>query len=1089
MKFVNIAVCCKTTLLGLLVFGISLLDANCATFSVLHEFQGADGATPVGGLLVDANQVIYGTTYEEGQVRGGTLFKIENGQFSTLHQFGTETPDVRASRSTLISDGQGNIYGTGSGGGGAGLGVVFKWNSTAGLKVIKEFSGIDGALPFGGLVRDNGGVLYGSTFYGGHIFGSADAPLGFGSIFRITPDGTFTQLHSFNGADGYGPQHRLDLHDGFLYGGTVYGQPVSGNIFRITPAGQQFSVVKPSAGDGYNFVGGMVSDQAGNLYGAVMNTSVGGIGAIYKIDRAGTYQLMHKFTGPDGAYPSSELLLIGDRLFGTTNGLNNFRTPNPANGGFGTVFELNIKTNVLTTLQKFNGPNGANPATGLTVDSTGNLIGAAQYGGQFGKGVIFRIANAVTRQEAAMYWDEHRPLKPVDVLTSRYDNERTGANLLENILTSSNVKPGVFSKLFEYKVGTDKPAHIYAQPLYVSSVETAIGVRDLLVVATMGNELYAFDGQGPREGEQFVWKQSFGTPVSVRDIVQPEYIGPVLVNPANNIIGTIGIESTPVIDRNRGVIFVVSKSIAARSENLIRVRQDLHAVDLRTGALLHSTEIRATSGSKKFSAGNQNQRAGLTLSNGQVVIAWASHEDQNDWHGWMMSFTYDPQIGFIRTGVFNPTTAGWGGGIWQSGRSPAVAPDGRVFVFTGNGEPHVVNGQRNYTNALISLNPVALRVLSYFMPSEERSEFLSCRDLDFGGGGPMIIPNTRWIVGGGKEGRMYVWDYDNLGGAGSKNTEFGVVQQFFAGEQIRTCDTAGIHGWLCLCVLTPHYLRAGHIMSGPVYWNRSDASGGAMMYIWPEDNNLRGFRVHPDRNPPIDEVPILSSHLQLQGHPGGTLTLSSNGDRRDSGIVWASRYIPTREPVGDDVGAKHQILKGRLDAYSAHDLRLIWSSSEDWDYAKFVPPTVANGKVYMATFSNKIIVYGLLPQDRIAPTVRISPVEIVNMKLRATVSASDPVTGNPLVGKVTISGSSLTVPKNGISNLQHFSLAGTTGMPMTFAACYALRFDTTDCSRDRKPPCVKKILPAACAVDVDIPGWVHTTRSISSSSPIPPDAP
>jgi len=567
------------------------------------------------------------------------------------------------------------------------------------------------------------------------------------------------------------------------------------------------------------------------------------------------------------------------------------------------------------------------------------------------------------------------------VWTSRYDQYRTGANPKEKLLNTENVNPNTFGLLFFYTLlrNGEPGGDVYAQPLYVPNlVIPGKGLRNVLLVATMNDMVIALDADGPPPGSDGVlWSRSLGTPPTVSTILE----GEICPAPCTNIRGDAGITSTPVVDLARGALFLV-----ARTADGSGYHQWLHALDLSTGGDLPGSpaEIQASFRNRTFDPEIQNQRVGLALAGGRIIIAWGSHEDKKPYHGWVLSYRYDGRV-FTQTGVFNTTPngdthflCGWTanncahGGIWQSGRAPAVDDSGRVILFIGNGKADRANGGEDYGNSIVALDPRTLAVNDWHTASNHIE--INAADLDLGGSGPMIAPGGRWIVGGGKQGVMYTWRAADFGGASGG----GPVQQFFAGDSHWGCLPAGGDsppGLICLN-------HAGHIMGGPVYWDRPSQDGGPMLYNWSEDSELRAYRFHPDVEPPIDETPAFRGPDILKGHPAGILTLSADGSSAKSGIVWAAAYdADSGDPSDRDHGALHYVRDGILRAYAATDLRPLWHSEMNPGrdrlgiFAKFVPPTVVNGRVYMATFSNRIAVYGLLrhPYRRPVPIGSLIP--------------------------------------------------------------------------------------------------------------------
>ena len=667
----------------------------------------------------------------------------------------------------------------------------------------------------------------------------------------------------------------------------------------------------------------------------------------------------------------------------------------------------------------------------------------------------------------------------VDVLTSRNDNERTGANLDETLLNTANVNRRDFGRLFHYDLSFNgQPGgHVYAQPLYVSNVRIpGKELVNLVLVATTNNLVYAFDADGARPGSDgIIWKRSLGMPPSMDQIWHwggcPGW-DCSLKGP--NIHGYVGIMSTPVIDRNRGIIFVMARTLGAPRQTAYR----LHALDLVTGNERAGSpiEIRANASGIVFDPVTHNQRPGLALVNNQIIVAWGAHEDLMRYYGWVMSYRFENDA-FTQTGAFVTTPGGdpspdcaslknvpsrcAHGGIWMAGRAPAIDADGNVLLFVGNGRNDMTAPvSTNFGNSFLKLDSVFLRVQDYFTPDNHL--YLNETDLDLGGSGPMIIPRSNLVVGGGKQGVMHVWRADNLGRFAPGDPM--VVQKFDIGEAHEHSDTG---------MDTPggvgvgHFIvssHPGHIMGGPVFWSRRDNATGSRLYHWGENSFLTSYKVNPAAPIPIS-APVATGPDLQEGHPGGILTLTAHGDDLASGVIWAATYdaSDTWVPVLGTIGALNKVVPGRLRAYSAEGLRPLWTSddvpadprlesaarfiadyraealpvlysspsnllrffadysalrrlwttngaalnkriegfykflraypegrvsglmqpgngsqfiqdyavaakelSQLWtlgDFAKFTPPTVANGRVYMATFSNQLVVYGLLDHN------------------------------------------------------------------------------------------------------------------------------
>src|SRR5579883_168722 len=258
------------------------------------------------------------------------------------------------------------------------------------------------------------------------------------------------------------------------------------------------------------------------------------------------------------------------------------------------------------------------------------------------------------------------------VLSQRYDNARTGANLSELTLTTANVNVNQFGKLFSLSVD----GSTQAQPLYVPNVPIpGKGTHNVLYVATMNDKVYAFDADNNAGANASpLWMRDFTnaaagiTAVPITDIAC-----------ACNVVGNVGIESTPVIDPASETIYLL-----ARTKENGSYFQRLHALDITSGAERPGSPvaIHASVGSATFDPLIENQRSSLAIANGKVYIAWASHEDSHAYHGWIMA--YNAQT-LAQSAVFCVTPSGTWGGVWESGWAPSIDANSDVYYISGNG--------------------------------------------------------------------------------------------------------------------------------------------------------------------------------------------------------------------------------------------------------------------------------------------------------------------------------------------------------------------------------------------------------------------
>ena len=503
------------------------------------------------------------------------------------------------------------------------------------------------------------------------------------------------------------------------------------------------------------------------------------------------------------------------------------------------------------------------------------------------------------------------PAAPLKVLSNRYNPAGTGGNVQEHVLRPANVTAATFGKLYSY--GVD--GSVFAQPLFVSGVNVAgHGRHNVLYVATMHDKVYAFDADAAGAP---LWMRDLthgGTPVPVADITQSNDL---------NVVGNVGILSTPVIDDRAHAMYLL-----ARTKEDGHYRQRLYALDIRNGqdltapvsieASVKSSAKDAEHGVLHFDARNGNQRTALALSGNAVVIAWASHEDIEPYHGWIMA--YDRKT-LHQVAVLCTTPSGSEGGIWQSGRGPAVDSDGSIYYEVGNGN---WDGVRNFGETLLKLRlgPAGFEIADYYTPADYAD--LNQKDADFGSTGPMLLPHTKLVICGDKHGVLTLLNRESLGHT--------------APTERQRPQMLPVNG--------------GRVLSGPAYW---DSPAGPLLYVWGEADFLKAFRFNGRT---LDAKPIATGKAHAHGSPGGALTVSSHGSKAGTGIVWS--MLTTQK------SADHGNAAGTLYAHDALTLQELWNSEQNatrdrlGTLVKFVPPLVARGKVYAVTYDNAVQVYGLL---------------------------------------------------------------------------------------------------------------------------------
>lgn len=601
----------------------------------------------------------------------------------------------------------------------------------------------------------------------------------------------------------------------------------------------------------------------------------------------------------------------------------------------------------------------------------------------------------------ALPWATHAqtapaPIASVGVFTQRNDNARSGANLREARLNTSNVQARSFGKLWTRQVDGE----VYAQPLYVPALKIGGKTRNVLFVATEHNSVYAFDADDP-EAFAPLWTRNFGPSVPVSDIGST-------CGAYRDMSREAGITGTPVIDPKTNTLYVV-----ARTKPSDRTyHQHLHALDLMTGhdRANSPVEIRATM--KGSGAGNKNgvlsfdplihnQRASLLLLQGTVYIAWASHCDTGDYHGWVLG--YDAHS-LEQTAIFNTTPNGWAGGIWQSGTGLSADAQGNLYMAVGNGTFTLDQpGGQDIGDSFIKVGTqgvgpgkqTPLQLLDSFTPHDQAA--LLKDDADLGSTGALLLHDERLVIGGNKRGTLFALSMDKLGGYNAEHDN-PAAQSFAA---------------------TP----GGHLHGTPIYW-KSDALG-PLIYAWGEQDFLKVRRIQNSR---IEETPLAQSDFPAPpGMPGGFLSLSALGGKAGTGILWAS--LPA------DRDANQAVVPGVLRAFDASNIKHeLWNSLQNaqrddlGNFPKFCQPTVVDGHVYMATFSGQVICYGLnppalLPIPSIAPPggkpgTLVSLVGETGAQLRYTLDGSDPSPASPLYA------SPLKIAKSGQLRVRAFKKGG-----------------------------------------------------------------
>jgi uncharacterized repeat protein (TIGR03803 family) len=378
---------------------MAVIAAPAQTFTSLVDFSGSDGANPETSLILSTDGNFYGTAAQGGANGHGSVFQLTpGGTLTTLYSFCSlaSCADGNAPEGGLVQGTDGNFYGTTQIGGAYNYGTIFKITSAGTLTTLHSFHFADGAYPQAALVQAPSGTFYGTARQGGLVGGD-------GAIFKITPAGAFAALHSFSGSDGAYPSASLvRASDGNFYGTTEIGGSGTycgvgtecGTVFKMTPTGTLTTLHSFDGTDGTDPLSTLVETSSG-FYGTTYQggnlscDSPYGCGTVFKITPSGTLTTLHRFHLTDGAFPGSGLALGSDgNLYGTTT--------SGAEGIYGTVFETTPE-GAVTTLHSFADTDGSGPLGVLLEVSNGTFYGTTTFGGTSNDGTIFSLTLAPAR--------------------------------------------------------------------------------------------------------------------------------------------------------------------------------------------------------------------------------------------------------------------------------------------------------------------------------------------------------------------------------------------------------------------------------------------------------------------------------------------------------------------------------------------------------------------------------------------------------------------------------------------------------------------------------------------------------------------
>jgi hypothetical protein len=575
----------------------------------------------------------------------------------------------------------------------------------------------------------------------------------------------------------------------------------------------------------------------------------------------------------------------------------------------------------------------------------------------------------------------------VDIWTVGVNNTRQGWNRFETVLTPANVPK--LRKTREFIVDEK----IDVSPLVVA---------DKLYVFTMTNTAYVFD---VNTGAQLAPPRQLAPPFDPRpDPGQMDRW---------KLYHNWGITATPVIDVATSTIYVTTfgkpnaDSPNTERNNVLWILDANTLADKKPPVLIDGNADNGGGGiANGFTTPYQKLRAGLGLltdggGNKAVVIAFSINGEnpRGPGHGFVVAYDargLNREEGFTPTpAIWNVTPGGGAGGVWMSGSGPAI--DGEdIYLATGNGmDPGTIPG--NFGESFVKLRYTAgvpgvdngkprLAVIDYWGAFSDFGR--ADEDQDLGAAGVFLIPERGNLIGGGKDGILYNLDKNNLG-KDSWNPQFNLpfVATYLPNAPNAAAGlpttTAPDPNWPIvnrdrnLPAQTPAG-KSYHIHGTPVYMERAK---GGIVYVWGENERLKAFnfefatkRITSFRG---QGTQVASGNMPAPGGmPGGRLVVSSNGTAPGTGVVWG--VYPTQG------NANSAVVHGALVAYDATTVtngkmkQLFHSdanpANDMGNFAKYSTPVVANGKVYVATFSNKIVQFGLgQPMDAARQTVPTPP--------------------------------------------------------------------------------------------------------------------
>lgn len=532
-------------------------------------------------------------------------------------------------------------------------------------------------------------------------------------------------------------------------------------------------------------------------------------------------------------------------------------------------------------------------------------------------------------------------LAQTPVTTWHYDNQRTSQNITESLLTPQNVNTQTFGKLFTQPVDGIIAGH----PLYLPALSIlGKGTYNVVFVATMHDSVYAFDADSPNSEPLWMTSLLSYSPAGATTVSST-----VQKNGGTTGWSEIGVISTPVIDPNSGILYLVAETYEGG-----KVIHRLHALDVTTGqeTLGGPTTITATydlNGTiSTFTDLYQINRPGLLLANNHVYIAFGSNCCNDYSQGWVMSYNAST---LQQEGAFDVEPGSVLASIWQKGAGISADPDGNIYAETGEG--YYAPGT-NLSESVFKLSQIGttLSLADWFTPSNNK--YLSTNDDDLDQA-VLVLPDqpgpiAHEAIGIGKVGTIYLLNRDNLGQLCSACTglDTQIVQELPS--------------------------EVGRESGTPVYWNNT-------VYFTGQNMPVMAFTL----NNGTLTVPPSAQSIRMGG--GGHAFITANGS--SNGILW--------------------FINGSKDlwALDALTLQVLYTSAQAANgrdtvppLAHFATPIAADGRIFLGT-QNSLAVYGLLPTLSIVGGSGQSGLIASTLPVALSLQAKDSYTGSVRPG-VTI---------------------------------------------------------------------------------------